>query len=126
MRRVTMLLAAMAVMVTLFAAAAYAAEIFGTDRNETLYESNRNDKMYGRDGDDDMFATLPIADTPRGFGDVDKLFGQANHDWLDATDEDPRDEPVGGKGTDQCFGDDGDEFDESCEFINGAPNPVSS
>ena len=47
MRRVTLTLAAMAVMVSLFAVAAYAADIVGTDLDDFLKESQRNDQING-------------------------------------------------------------------------------
>ena len=56
MRRVTLMLAAVAMLVLLFAVVAYAAEIQGSDNSEELYETNRNDKIVGHRGDDDIFA----------------------------------------------------------------------
>jgi hypothetical protein len=52
MRRVTMMLAAMALMVSLFAAVAYAANSVGTDQGEILLESDRIDTIIGRAGGD--------------------------------------------------------------------------
>jgi hypothetical protein len=51
-----MLLAAMAVMVTLFATVAYAAEVLGTDQSDVLYESQRGDSIRGLDGNDTIGA----------------------------------------------------------------------
>ena len=129
-RRVPMLLAAMAVMVALFAAAAYAAQIEGTDQNETLIESNRNDKIEGKDGEDTLEAfqfgpagtidTSPIGNA----GDRDLLSGGRHADNLNATDGDVRDVVDGGRGFDTCSidvdieGGESDEF-KSCRVING-------
>jgi hypothetical protein len=45
MRRVTLMLAAVAMMVALFAVVAYAAEIQGTENKDLLTESNRGDTI---------------------------------------------------------------------------------
>ena len=59
MRRVTLMLAAMALMVSLFAAVAYAATIVGTDKNDTITETNRDDTIAGRvDGEVFRFGIL--------------------------------------------------------------------
>jgi Ca2+-binding RTX toxin-like protein len=118
MRRVTMMLAAMAVMVTLFAAVAYAATIEGTDASETLNETNLNDKIYGYDGNDTLDADIYGKSDVLPQGDKDLLYGGSNSDSLDASDEDGRDEVYGGKGYDKCFIDIGDEH-HSCEELNG-------
>ncbi len=122
MRRVTMLLAAITVMVALFAAAAYAAQILGTDRDDELYESNRNDDMRGRDGDDKIFATQ-FSTQVIPLGDVDHLRGNRHNDELHAEDADTRDEVNGGPGYDKCFitvnsATDKDDW-ENCEEVNG-------
>jgi hypothetical protein len=130
-RRVPMLLAAMAVMVALFAAAAYAAQIEGTDRDEILNESNLNDKIQGKDGLDDLFAnTYSRAQITNPRGDRDKLSGGRHLDYLEARDGDARDVLDGGKGWDECWGDvdivdvytDPDNNDDkfvNCEVENG-------
>jgi hypothetical protein len=126
-----MLLAAMAVMVALFAAAAYAAQIEGTDRDETIGESNRNDKIEGKDGDDIILAsqfgpTGTLGTSPIPGGDRDRVSGGKHIDTLNATDGDTRDVVDGGKGDDECFGDirvareDQDTF-RNCEVINNVP-----
>ena len=57
MRRVMLILVAMAVMVSLFAVAAYAAEIQGTEDNEdSSIESKRERQISGRHGDDEIYA----------------------------------------------------------------------
>jgi Ca2+-binding RTX toxin-like protein len=109
MRRVTLLLAAMAVLVTLFAAAAYAATIEGTGQSETLLESDLDDTIFGGGGFDDIFAD-------RFRADRDVANGNAGNDEIDAFDQDDLDTLNGGYGYDLCRGDPGDEF-RSCEKI---------
>jgi Ca2+-binding RTX toxin-like protein len=109
MRRVTLLLAAMAMLLTLFAAAAYAATMVGTDQSETLVESDLDDTIYGRGGFDEIFADNFWADR-----DVAK--GNAGNDEIRASDQDDLDTLNGGNGFDLCWGDQGDEF-TSCERI---------
>jgi len=117
MRRVTLMLAAMAMMVALFAIAAYAADITGTEDTETLNESNKNDQIHALAGDDTINAqTYP--------NDTDRVHGNDGDDTINVNDGDTNDIAYGGEGTDKCngelsnFGGNGDEF-ISCEFING-------
>jgi hypothetical protein len=125
MRRVMLMLAAMAVMVSLFAAAAYAADIYGTRAGDILLESQRKDKIFGREGGDEIYASLfgisgEMADTGP---DRDKAFGNRGGDYIDLRDGDGRDTAIGGEGFDECWGDVGanvggdDELD--CEVENG-------
>jgi hypothetical protein len=58
MRRVTLMLAAVAMMVSLFAVVAYAAQIQGTNNRESLNETNLDDKIFGRGGDDEIDAAF--------------------------------------------------------------------
>jgi Ca2+-binding RTX toxin-like protein len=109
MRRVTLLLAAMAMLVTLFAAAAYAATIVGTGQSETLVESDLDDTISGSGGFDDIFADQFTADR-------DVANGNAGNDQIRAFDQDDLDTLNGGNGFDLCRGDQGDEF-RSCERI---------
>ena len=104
MRRVTMMLAAMAVMVPLFAAVAYAANSVGTDQGEILLESDRNDTIIGRAGGD-------IIDASNFRNDTDVARGNKGADIIYVDDGDNRDTAVGGKGVDRCFGDPGDDLD---------------
>ena len=116
MRRVTLVLTAMAMMVALFAVVAYAAEITGTDAGDDLWESNRNDQIHGLLGEDYIDATSTS-------GDRDRAHGNKHGDTIDVTDEDGKDIAYGGKGEDYCYGDEsefgdgGDKF-ISCEWIN--------
>jgi hypothetical protein len=125
MRRVMLMVAAMAVMVPLFAAVAYAATIYGTSNGDVLIESQLRDKIFGREAGDDIYAsafgpTGEIADTNP---DRDKAFGNRGGDYIDLRDGDGRDTAIGGEGFDECWGDVGanvggdDELD--CEVENG-------
>jgi Ca2+-binding RTX toxin-like protein len=104
MRRVTLLLAAMAVMVSLFAVAAYAANITGTERSETLRESNQGDWITARAGADLVYADFDGDDT-------DRVRGNRGNDIIHVDDEDDLDRAIGGRGNDVCFGDPGDDLD---------------
>ena len=110
MRRGMMLLAAIAVMVALFAAAAYAATIDGTQAPDKLFESNRNDVMNGGAGADRLIAK-------RFFPDVDQLRGNSGRDFLNAEDGDEGDILNAGEGgQDVCMGDERDQYID-CERI---------
>ncbi len=123
MRKVTMMVALVALMVALFATAAYAVDkqcakspCYGTDNRDSLYERGGDgvpDSIYGQARNDYINA--------RSFtNDEDELFGREGNDTLDARDNDGLDTLNGGKGTDTCYGDAGDTF-VSCEAINPAP-----
>jgi hypothetical protein len=122
MRRVTMMLAAMAVMVPLFAVAAYAANIEGTSAAEFLIDSDRNDTMFGRGGGDGVFAS---AFGPDGFllstdPDRDVANGNGGNDFIETDDGDGRDTANGGSGNDECVIDANDDTN-SCETIEEDP-----
>jgi hypothetical protein len=116
MRRVMLILAAMAMMVSLFAAAAYAAEIWGTSQDDDLYESNLDDKIYGRQGDDYISAI-------KYEGDRDKAYGNRGDDVISVKDGDNKDYVDGGQDYDECFVDPGPTGDRyiNCEEVNGFP-----
>jgi RTX calcium-binding nonapeptide repeat (4 copies) len=113
MRRVMLMLAAIAVMVSLFAVAAYAADIQGTNNTEQLNESNKNDQIHALSGDDDIFAGVY-----QNIGDSDRAHGNKGDDFIDLRDQDIKDHAWGGKGEDDCWGETGDSF-TGCEFVNG-------
>jgi hypothetical protein len=114
MRRVTLMLAAMAVMVSLFAAAAYAAaEIWGTSHRDEIFETNQDDKIYGREGDD-------YIDARRYDGDQDKAYGNRDEDIISVKDGDEQDYVDGGEDYDKCWADP-DEVVVNCEKVNGFP-----
>jgi Ca2+-binding RTX toxin-like protein len=119
MRRVTLMLAAMAVMVSLFAVAAYAAQIKGTENTEDILETSRADTVHALVGDD-------FVDAHTYAGEVDRVHGNKGDDTIWVNDGDGKDIAFGGKGDDTCVGDTtaagngGDKF-ISCETINGVP-----
>ena len=138
MRKVTLMLAAVAMMVSLFAVVAYAAEIMGTENTDYLTESQRGDTIKALTGDDqicagpynnapDCKAGFDLGDTPGGFGDRDRVHGNRGDDIIDVRDDDGKDIAWGGKGqADECWVDDfgaGDQGDKyfGCEIINGDP-----
>ena len=104
-----MMMAVVALMVAMFATAAYAATIYGTNGNDELYETPQNDAIYGYAGND-------YIDASWYGGDTDRLFGGRGHDELDADDGDGFDLLDGGRGYDVCYGDPGDRF-VSCAEI---------
>jgi Ca2+-binding RTX toxin-like protein len=111
MRKVMLMLAAVAMMVALFAVVAYAAEIQGTNSTETLNESNKNDEIHALQGDDFINANLYP-----NVGDKDRAHGNKGDDNINLKDADGLDTAWGGKGNDTCSGDLGDNF-ISCETV---------
>jgi Ca2+-binding RTX toxin-like protein len=107
MRRVTLMLAAMALMVSLFAAVAYATTIVGTRGGDMLFESDKKDTITGRSGADFIDARMFEDDT-------DNANGNKGADEIHVEDGDSLDTADGGKGVDTCVGDIGDEF-KNCE-----------
>ena len=89
MRRVTLMLAAMAMIVSLFAVVAYAAEIWGTDQNDDIYETNQDDNIFGRQGND--YVTAAKYD-----GDTDRVEGNRDNDTISVEDGDNKDRVDGG------------------------------
>jgi hypothetical protein len=124
MRRVTLMLAAMAMMVSLFAVVAYAAGIQGTENNDFLNESQRGDTIKALAGNDEIDASFySRGQTPGGLGDRDRAHGNKGDDFIDLVDSDGKDIAWGGEGIDECFGDttdagDGGDKFYGCEFIN--------
>lgn len=121
MRKLMLLAATVALLVVMFATAAYAVNkqcsnvrCDGTDKRDTLYERGGNgakDRIYGLDGND-------LVDANTFAKDIDQLYGGRGKDSVSAADGDTSDVLKGGRGFDRCFGDDGDTFN-SCEEING-------
>jgi hypothetical protein len=133
MRRVTLMLAAVAMMVALFAVVAYAAEIQGTENKDLLTESNRGDTIKALANDDHICAGPNSNEcnagyskdqTPGALGDRDRVHGNKGDDFIDVRDEDGKDIAWGGKGIDYCYidgpeaGNGGDKW-YGCEFVNG-------
>ena len=138
MRRVMLMLAAVAMMVSLFAVVAYAAEIMGTENTDYLTESQRGDTIKALTGDDQICAGplnnapeckagFDEQDTPGGFGDRDRVHGNRGDDLIDVQDDDGKDIAWGGKGqADECWvdessaGNGGDKY-FGCETVNDVP-----
>ena len=108
MRKTGMLVAMVAVMVALFATAAYAATIEGNDRDNTLFETPDDDLILGRGGND-------VLDANNFGGDADILRGGTGNDRLLANDGDTDDTVYGGPGNDTCVVDAPSEVGGECE-----------
>ena len=105
MRRLTVLLACMGLMVGLMAAVAYAATIVGTAQGEVLYESEGcengcDDLIRALAGDDEAYANF----APDG-ADKDILRLGSGVDFGTTQDGDGEDVIRGGGGADTCDGD---------------------
>jgi Ca2+-binding RTX toxin-like protein len=109
--RINLMVAVMAVMVAVFATAAYAATIIGTDGPETLNETSANDLISGKRAADVIDARLDR-------NDQDELLGGKGTDTLYADDGDGRDTLRGGKHWDKCYGDPTDSFALGCEEVH--------
>ncbi len=137
MRRTTLLVAVVGMLVVSFAGVALAKNFQctnriceGTNNPDTIYERGGdgvNDNIYGRGGGDRLFANT-------FGGDTDNLYGQKGADTLNADDGDGNDTLQGGTGNDTCYGDAADDpatpADEGdtyigCEtiYINGTLQP---
>jgi hypothetical protein len=135
MRRVMRLLAAMAVMVTLFAAAAYAATIDGTSQSDILLDSQLNDTIFGRGSGDEIradafglegFLTCGDPPGPCDGADTDVANGNAGRDLINVDDGDTLDTANGGGGNDFCIGDTLGELNCENESVGGAVAPAAS
>lgn len=76
MRKASILLAAMAIVVAVFAGTALAATLVGNAGPNTLVGTGENDTIRGLGGNDRL----------SGKGDSDRLFGGAGNDVIDAVD----------------------------------------
>ena len=113
-RKGTIVVALVALMVAIFATAAYADTITGNDRNNTLRETGGDDDMFGKGGEDTLLAG-------QYSGDVDNLYGNGQKDYLDAVDEDTDDFVAGGAGSgDVCWVDKdlGGELDDPSDDVS--------
>jgi Ca2+-binding RTX toxin-like protein len=72
MRRVALVLAAMALALLLASGVALAVNKIGTDGPDTLRGTNRDDNLLGKGGQDDLF----------GLGGRDNLLGGPGEDWV--------------------------------------------
>ncbi len=121
MRKVMMMVALVALLVALFATAAFAKNFQctsvnceGTRNADTILERRGNlepDNIFGRLRGDSIDATNYRSDE-------DNLYGNKGGDRLDATDGDGLDTVNGGPGVDECLGDANDLFIK-CEYVNG-------
>jgi|SRR5215203_6079208 len=122
-KRVTTMVAVVAVMVTLFATAAYAAStaIYGTNDGEWIDESQgfQDDRIYAFAGEYYINAFVTWSMDPL-YSDTDKLFGGKGNDDLAADDGDGADLLNGGPGYDRCWGTPGDHF-VNCEYVYREP-----
>jgi len=130
MRKIAILVGAVALMTMLFAGVALAKNFqcttkpcYGTNNPDTIFERGGDgvgDIIYGLRGSDHIYANT--------FGDdADSLYGGRGGDLLNANnpnDNDGRDYLNGGPGTDVCYGDPGDVF-QNCEvvYINNVLQP---
>ena len=110
MRKTGMMVAMVAVMVALFATAAYAAIITGNDNNNNLFETSGDDIIEGRGGAD-------VLDANNFSGDTDILRGGSGNDRLLANDGDNLDTVNGGPGFDTCVVDSRVEVGKGCEKV---------
>ena len=110
MRKTGMLVAMVAVMVALFATAAYAATIEGNDNANALFETLGDDRMFGFDGGD-------VLDANNFGGDTDRLRGGPGNDHLLANDGETRDTVYGGPGIDMCVVNAPSEIGGGCERV---------
>jgi Ca2+-binding RTX toxin-like protein len=106
-RKMTIVVAVVALTVALFATAAFAATIYGTSGNDQLDETMGDDDIHGWRGADTLDASL--------YGhDKDRLYGNRGPDKLYANDGDQSagefDYVNGGRGWDVCYGDPEDTF----------------
>ena len=115
MRRTGMLVAMVAVMVALFATAAYAATIEGNNNPNALFETRGDDLIRGFGGGD-------VIDANNFGGDEDILRGGSGNDRLLANDGDSMDLVFGGSGFDICVVDDRSEIGGGCEKIRVRPD----
>jgi hypothetical protein len=120
-KRTTTMVAVVALMVTLFATAAFAAStaVYGTngdDRGINESPGWEDDRIYALAGEDYINAVVTWSTNPV-YSDTDKLFGGAGDDILGADDGDGADLLNGGPGYDECYGTPGDRF-AACELIS--------
>ena len=111
MRKTGMVVAMVALLVALFATAAYAATIEGNDRDNTLFETSGDDLILGRGGND-------VLDANNFTDDADILRGGTGNDTLLANDGDTEDTVYGGPGNnDICVVDARSEVGGGCETV---------
>ena len=97
MRRMTLLIAAMAVALSLGSAVALAALVEGDNADNTLKGTNNADSIYAFAGDDVLYALMGADHLYGGYG-KDRLYGNRGADRI-----------FGGKGQDRLYGGYGDD-----------------
>lgn len=110
MKRITVLIVAMGIMVAMFAGVAVAKTVLGTSGPDTLVGTSENDTIRGFRGADDI----------TGRGDSDRLFGGRGDDHIDARDPRPEDDHVDcGPGFDRVLVDPSTEdvVENNCERV---------
>lgn len=120
MRRIVMLLGMAMLLVAVAAGVAVAVDktcenipCYGTNNDDVLIEregNNKADRIYGLDGSDDI-------DANNWRLDRDRLFGGRNGDRLLTNDNDGADLASGGRGSDKCIVDRGDQT-RGCNNVN--------
>jgi Ca2+-binding RTX toxin-like protein len=122
MRRVVVVLAAMALALLLASGVAWAVNKIGTDGPDTLWGTNGNDNLIGKGGNDRLFA----------LNGRDNLLGGPGKDWVDTYPTGFRsgdknlqggsgnDIVVGGRGFDNVLGDAGNDL-----LVDGPPREFS-
>jgi len=123
MRKIALLVGAVALLTMLFAGVAFARNFqctgkpcYGTDNPDTIFERGGDgvgDIIYGLRGSDHIYANA-FTD------DADSLYGGRGGDLLNVDDGDGRDYVNGGAGTDVCYVDANDTW-QNCEvvYVNG-------
>jgi len=121
MRKGTIMVALVALLVAIFATAAYAATITctggtcnGTSRSDTLKESSGDDQMYGFRGAD-------LIDARTYGGDEDIGYGGGGDDKVKVNDGDFEDTANGGGGSDLCVVDNVSEVGDGCDTVRVNP-----
>jgi Ca2+-binding RTX toxin-like protein len=137
-RKLTLMSLVVALLVAMFATAAYAKIITGTNRDDHLKGKAQSDEINGLKGDDSIWGYGSADDLYGGYHE-DKLYGSWGDDYI--TGGKHEDKLWGGRGPDVLGAHDGyedevdcgpsvdyayvdegdveDEVDESCEFVNG-------
>ena len=113
-----MMMAVVALMVAMFATAAYAATINGNDNANALFETSGDDVIRGFGGGD-------VIDANNFSGDEDRLRGGPGNDRLLANDGDSMDLVFGGPGFDICVVDDRSEIGGGCEKVRVRPDATA-
>jgi hypothetical protein len=137
-RKFTLMGMVVALLVAMFATAAYAKIVTGTNDDDRLRGTDKGDQINGLKGNDSLWGFDSPDDLYGGY-DEDRIFGSGGADYI--TGGKHNDELWGGRGPDtlaahdgyidqvscgsrldQAFVDEGyieDEVDENCEFVNG-------